>query len=134
MGFGGCGPGGLRQVSEQNRCRPTGRKVRQQTGQVLAAVVVLSSTDGGSACMTDGFAEVGGAGLVGSQAVAVTVEVHDDAAIEEPVEHGGGDRLIAEDLTPAADRSVGVSTIDTSPCWSVSSSASAIMDAAWEAR
>ena len=74
----------LRQLSEQNRCRPTGRNALQQTGQAGQAgpvVVVLSSPDGGSAGMTDGLAEVLGAGLVGPEAVAVAVEVQDHAAI-----------------------------------------------------
>jgi hypothetical protein len=86
----------LRQLSEQNRCRPTGRNALQQTGQAGLVIVVLSSPDGGSARMTDGVAEVVGSGLVGPEPVAVALEVQDDAAVEEPVEHGGGDHLIAE--------------------------------------
>ena len=85
----------LRQLSEQNRCRPTGRSGVQQTGQGVLVVVVLSSPDGVSARMTDGLAEVVGSGLVGAKSVAVTVEVEDDAAVQEPVEHGGGEHLVA---------------------------------------
>ena len=86
----------LRQLSLQNRCRPTGWKALQQTGQGVLVVVVLSSPDGGSAGMTGGLAEVLSSGLVGPEPVAVAVEVHDDAAIQKPVEHGCGDHLIAE--------------------------------------
>jgi len=46
-------------------------------------------------------------GLVGAQAVAVTVEVDDDASVQEPVEHGGGEHVIAEDAAPAGDSPVG---------------------------
>ena len=48
-----------------------------------------------------------GAGVVVAEAVAVAVEVEDDGAVEEPVEHGGGDGAVAEDLTPGRDATVG---------------------------
>jgi len=50
----------LRQLSEQNRCRPTGRNEVQQTGQAclirVLRVVVLSSSDGDSVRMAGGLA------------------------------------------------------------------------------
>jgi len=41
-----------------------------------------------------------------AQAVAVAVEVEHDGAVEEPVEHRGGDGGVAEDVAPCADASV----------------------------
>ena len=38
---------------------------------------------------------------------AAAVEVEHDGAVEEPVEHGGGDGGVAEDLAPGADAAVG---------------------------
>ena len=40
------------------------------------------------------------AGLVGSESVAVAGDVDDGAAVQEPVEHGGGDGGVAEDVSP----------------------------------
>ena len=45
--------------------------------------------------------------MVVSEAVAVAVEVEYDGAVQEPVEHGGGDGGVAEDLAPAGDAAVG---------------------------
>ena len=39
--------------------------------------------------------------MVVAEAVAVAVEVHDDGAVQESVEHGGGDGGVAEDLAPS---------------------------------
>ena len=47
-----------------------------------------------------GSAECVGAGVVVAEAVAVAVEVEYDGAVEEPVEHRGGDGRIVEDLAP----------------------------------
>ena len=47
------------------------------------------------------------AGLVGSESVAVAGDVDDGAAVQEPVEHGGGDGGVAEDVSPGAGASVG---------------------------
>ena len=47
------------------------------------------------------------AGLVGSEAVAVAGDVDDGAAVQEPVEHGGGDIGVAEDVAPGVGASVG---------------------------
>ena len=38
--------------------------------------------------------------------VVVAVEVQDDGPVQEPVEHGGGDRGVAEDLATSADPTV----------------------------
>lgn len=43
------------------------------------------------------------AGLVVAQAVGVAVEGEDDGAMQ-PVEHGGGDGAVAEDLAPGPRR------------------------------
>ena len=95
----------LRQLSEQNRCRRTRVNGVQQTGQssrsgdvVGVDVVVLSSCGGVSAMAgpwSGGVAELFGAGVVGAQAVAVAVEVQDHAAVQEPVEHRGGEHVVA---------------------------------------
>jgi hypothetical protein len=45
-------------------------------------------------------AEVVVAGVVVAEAVGVAVEVEDDGAVEEAVEHGGGDGGVAEDVAP----------------------------------
>ena len=47
-----------------------------------------------------------GAGSVGAHPVAFAVDVEDDAAVQEPVEHGGGDHGIVEDLSPGSDAEV----------------------------
>ena len=47
-----------------------------------------------------GSAECVGAGVVVAGSVAVAVEVEHDGAVEEPVEHRGGDGGVAEDLAP----------------------------------
>ncbi len=52
-------------------------------------------------------AELFVAGVVVAEAVGVAVEVDHDAAVQEPVEHGGGDGGVAEDLAPGADAAVG---------------------------
>jgi hypothetical protein len=44
---------------------------------------------------------------VGAHAVAVAGDVDDDRAVQEPVQHGGGDGGVGEDLAPAADAPVG---------------------------
>ena len=41
-----------------------------------------------------------------SEPVAVAVEVHDDGAVQETVEHRGGHGRVAEDFTPPADAAV----------------------------
>jgi len=40
------------------------------------------------------------------EAVAVAFEAEDFGVVDEPVDHGGGDDLVAEDLAPAAERLV----------------------------
>jgi hypothetical protein len=42
--------------------------------------------------------------VVVAQPVGVAVEVEHDGAVQEPVEHGGGDGGVAEDLAPAKGR------------------------------
>lgn len=91
----------LRQFPQQKRCLPTGWKTVQQTGQAgLAAaaglVVVVSSRDGMSVRMAGGLPQVLGVRVVGPQPVAVALEVHHDTAVQEPVEHRGGDHLVTE--------------------------------------
>ena len=39
--------------------------------------------------------------MVIAEAVAVAVEVEHDGAVQKPVEHGGSDGGVAEDLAPA---------------------------------
>lgn len=46
-------------------------------------------------------------GAVGAHAVALPVDLEDDASVEEAVEHGGGDHGVVEDLAPAGDAAVG---------------------------
>jgi hypothetical protein len=41
------------------------------------------------------------AGLVLAHAVAVAIDVHDDGAVQEPVEHRGGDGGVIEDRAQA---------------------------------
>ena len=50
--------------------------------------------------------ELVGGGLVVAEAVAVAVEVEHDAAVQESVEHGGGDDVVAEDVAPGGDAAV----------------------------
>jgi hypothetical protein len=38
--------------------------------------------------------------VVVSESVGIAVEVEDHRAVQEPVEHGGGDGGVAEDLAP----------------------------------
>jgi hypothetical protein len=45
--------------------------------------------------------------VVVSQAVGVAVKVEHDGAVQESVEHGGGDGGVAEDLSPGPDAAVG---------------------------
>ena len=46
--------------------------------------------------------------VVVAEAVGVAVEVEHDGAVQESVEHGGGDGGgVAEDLAPGADAAVG---------------------------
>jgi hypothetical protein len=45
--------------------------------------------------------------VVVAEPVAVAVEVEYDGALEEPVEHGGCDRGVAEDFAPGDDSTVG---------------------------
>jgi hypothetical protein len=45
-------------------------------------------------------------GVVGAEPVGVAVEVEDDGSVQEPVEHGGGDGGVAEDLAPRSDAPV----------------------------
>ncbi len=45
--------------------------------------------------------------MVVAESVGVAVEVEDDGAVEEAVEHGGGDGGVAEDLGPGSDATVG---------------------------
>ena len=52
-------------------------------------------------------AEGVGAGVVVAEPVGVAVEVEHDRAVQEAVEHGGGDGGVAEDLAPGADAAVG---------------------------
>ena len=40
--------------------------------------------------------------MVVAEAVAVAVEVEHDGAVQEPVEHGGGDGGVAEDVAQEA--------------------------------
>ena len=47
-----------------------------------------------------GGAEGVGAGVVVAEAVGVAVQGQDDGAVQEPVEEGGGDGGVAEDLAP----------------------------------
>src|SRR5581483_5308463 len=45
---------------------------------------------------------------VGAHPVAVAGDVDDDAAMQEPIEHRGGDGGVVEDVAPGADPAVGV--------------------------
>jgi hypothetical protein len=54
-----------------------------------------------------GAAEGVGAGMVVAQAVGVAVEVEHDRAVQEAVEHRGGDGGVAKDLAPGPDAAVG---------------------------
>lgn len=54
-----------------------------------------------------GLAECVVAGVVVAGSVGVAVEVEDDGAVEEPIEHGCGDGGVAEDLAPGRDAAVG---------------------------
>ena len=45
--------------------------------------------------------------MVVSQAVGIAVEVEHDRAVQEAVEHGGGDGGVAENLTPFSNAAVG---------------------------
>jgi hypothetical protein len=47
--------------------------------------------------------------LVLTHAVAVAVDVDDDGAVQEPVEHGGGDGGVVEDVAPGGDAAVWLS-------------------------
>lgn len=51
--------------------------------------------------------EVLGAGVVLAEPVGLPVEVDDDGAVQEPVEHGRGDGGVAEDLAPRSHAPVG---------------------------
>ena len=44
--------------------------------------------------------------MVVAEAVGVAVEGEDDGAVQEPVQEGGGDGGVAEDLAPGSDASV----------------------------
>ena len=46
-------------------------------------------------------------GVVVAESVGVAVEVENHGAVQEPVEHGGGDGGVAEDLAPRCDAAVG---------------------------
>ena len=48
-----------------------------------------------------------GAGAVGSHPVVVAVDVEDDAAMEEPIEHRRSDGGVIENATPVRDAAVG---------------------------
>jgi hypothetical protein len=48
-----------------------------------------------------------GAGAVGPHPVAVAVDVEDDAAMEEPIEHRRSDGGVIENATPGRDAEVG---------------------------
>jgi len=61
---------------------------------------LLAGAGGGS---TQGF----GGGVVVAESVGLAVEVDDHRAVQEAVEHGGGDGGVAEDLAPCADAAVG---------------------------
>src|SRR6266542_2446789 len=61
---------------------------------------------------------VGGLGVVGRsggnaaevaafEPVAVALEGDDGGVVDQPVDHGGSDHVVAEDLAPAAERLVG---------------------------
>src|SRR6266511_1435878 len=52
-------------------------------------------------------AEGFGAGLVGAQPVGRSVDADDDASVQQPVEHGGGDDRVAERGGPRGDADVG---------------------------
>ena len=47
------------------------------------------------------------AGVVVAEAVGVALEVEHDGAVQEPVEHRGGDGGVAQDLAPGGDPGVG---------------------------
>jgi hypothetical protein len=53
-----------------------------------------------------GAAELFVEGVVVAKSAGIAVEVDHDAAMQEPVEHGG-DGGVAEDLAPGADAAVG---------------------------
>ena len=44
--------------------------------------------------------------MVVAEAVGVAVEGEDDGAVQEAVEEGGGDGVVAEDLAPGSDAPV----------------------------
>src|ERR671922_2145762 len=69
----------------------------QQTGQAR----VSAGMGAGS------FAEVAGVGLVGAQPVGGSVDADHGGAVQEPVEHGGGDGGVAERAGPVGDADVG---------------------------
>ena len=48
-----------------------------------------------------------GTSAVTAHAVALAVDVEHDAAVEQPVEHGGCDHRIVEDLAPGGNPEVG---------------------------
>ena len=91
----------LRQFPLQKRCLPTGWKTVQQTGQAGLAggavvVVVVSSCGGVLVRMAGGLPQVLGMRVVGTESVAVALEVHHDAAVQQPVEHRGSYHLVAQ--------------------------------------
>jgi len=72
----------LRQLGEKKRFRPTRWNGVQHRGQTIVLVIVAVSSCGGfSVVITGRFAHVLCVGVVGSQPVAVTVEVHDNGAV-----------------------------------------------------
>ena len=76
-------------------------------GFVLSVVVCGETGESASAESAGGGAEAFGLGAVGAHAVALALDLEDDASVEEAVEHGGGDHRVVEDLAPAGDAAVG---------------------------
>src|SRR3954453_7091872 len=68
-------------------------------------MVALSSSPRGSADF-GGFGADPGVEVLAAQAVAVAFEREDLAVVDEPVDHRGGGHVVAEDLTPGAERLV----------------------------
>ena len=55
---------------------------------------------------SSGFGAGAGVEVFAAQAVAVAFEGEDFGVVDEPVDHGGGDGVVAEDLAPGAERLV----------------------------
>ena len=85
------------------------------------AVSMVAGADRGAGRRSAGLRAVGATGWLGrfglaggwaaaevavAEAVAVALEAEDFGVVDEPVDHGGGDDFVAEDLTPAGERFV----------------------------